>query len=254
MNLKNYQKEDKMQLVNTFTNTMDEYLKLNFGKVSISEMEKNLGIDYSRITPRIKRLNLDRKGEPTFKLEELKDLSDLLVSQTTIKEIVHFFSNKNICAILEQIEAIKNLSNLPNMELGINSLSYKWTDEEIKIIDTAIKKNISPLKIFLPTRTSSSISMKYYERKKIILTAEQETIKILKSSKDNCNEKEISKENSNKEIKYFLIWKNKKFLESTNLNFLDGYMTAIKDNIAIDADIKILKGYLEEIPERKKEK
>jgi hypothetical protein len=160
----------------TWTNTMDEYLRESYGRVVLADMVNLLGIPKEDIIKRAtKGLKLDRRGDLNFKLDEINQLTYMVGEGWSMQTICEEMPTKPICGIYREIENLKGLSLELSKPRGRKpKAKAPYSKAEMDTLIYAVNNGIKPRsKEFLEKhyhifdgRSIDGIDFKYYTLRK----------------------------------------------------------------------------------------
>ena len=128
-----------------------QYIKNNWGMISVSDMARNLGVSQIMIQAQADKMNLPKLGQNPYKKwteENLKKLREF-ASKKSITELAKYFNTTNEAIITV---AYKN-------GIGLNDDKIHWTDEDNALLRELAKTlDLSELAIKMH-RTTSAIRL-----------------------------------------------------------------------------------------------
>lgn len=206
---------DYITLKKDYTDEELQYIKDNWGIISVTDMARNLGVSRMMIQAQANKMNLPKLGNNPYRKWTEKELIKLrrLASKKSITELARYFNTTN--------DAIITVAHRNGIYL--NDDKIHWTEEDNAILRELAKTlDLSEIAIKMNRSTSA-----------VRLQAERQNIKIMPNKKFI---ESVWTEENNKELQ-MLVSEGKSLLEICSLmNKKDA--TVLKKARELNLDIK----------------
>lgn len=206
---------DYITLKKDYTDEELQYIKDNWGIISVTDMARNLGVSRMMIQTQANKMNLPKLGNNPYRKWTEKELIKLrrLASKKSITELARYFNTTN--------DAIITVAHRNGIYL--NDDKIHWTEEDNAVLRELAKTlDLSEIAIKMNRSTSA-----------VRLQAERQNIKIMPNKKFI---ESVWTEENNKELQ-MLVSEGKSLLEICSLmNKKDA--TVLKKARELNLDIK----------------